>query len=88
VLHLGNITLDVQESLFSPKKGGEEGVRGGRRAAEFSGDDMAKISREGDVALKFASRLLKCDAESLRQALCVRCVSVCVHVCTCAYIQA
>ena len=78
VLHLGNISFEAKESLFSPRKDGRGGGAGGgggseRRAAHFSGEDMAEID-EDDDALSFASRLLKCDASSLQQALCVRTV--------------
>jgi hypothetical protein len=88
VLHLGNIELEADDaSSFSPRGGGRgrgEALGEGEElspytppsvpgATKFSGEDMARIGGE-DEALRHASRLLKCDAESLERALCVRTV--------------
>eukprot|EP00960_Hanusia_phi_P035489 751738-Hanusia_phi.AAC.4 len=66
LLHVSNIQLHAWKPNESPASSRS-------KAANYSGDDVARL-HGGDESLSHAARLLQCDEESLRQALCSRMV--------------
>ncbi|EKX40285.1 hypothetical protein GUITHDRAFT_57369, partial [Guillardia theta CCMP2712] len=66
LLHVSNIQLHAWKPNESPASS-----RSG--AANYSGEDVARLQGE-DASLSHAARLLQCDEDSLRQALCSRMV--------------
>jgi len=76
ILHLGNVALEAASGAScggspsdeAPSLAGKAG-----KAANFSGQDMARIA-DGDAALATAARLLALDAAALEIALCARTV--------------